>query len=105
MISMADQRDRTDKWGLPKIRGTCLGASYNEDYDILGSTVGSPYFGKLPNCSSNMIQGFLKIVGWAVPTETSHGCPVGSTSGITSRFEENARARNMIYDDCPGFFP
>ena len=105
MISMADQRDRTNNWAFPKIRGTCLGASYNEDYNIFGFIVGSPYFGKPPNCSSNMIRGFLKIVGWAVPTETSHGCSIGSTTGITSHFQEKARARSMIYDDCPGFFP
>ena len=30
-------------WGFPKIRGT-----NNKDYSILGSKLGSPYFGKLP---------------------------------------------------------
>ena len=37
------------KWGFPKIRGTILGGYYNKDYSILGSILGSPYFGKLPN--------------------------------------------------------
>ena len=32
---------------LPKIRGTFFGGPYNEDYSILGSILGSPYFGKL----------------------------------------------------------
>ena len=34
--------------GFPKIRGTFLGGPYNKDYSILGSTLGSPYLGKLP---------------------------------------------------------
>ena len=34
-------------WGFPKIRGTTLGVSTNEDYSILGSILGSPHFGKL----------------------------------------------------------
>ena len=34
-------------WGFPKIRGTILGV-HNKDYSILGSILGSPYFGKLP---------------------------------------------------------
>ena len=36
-------------WGFPKI--TFLGAfggPHNKDYGILGSMLGSPYFGKLP---------------------------------------------------------
>ena len=39
-------------WGFPKIRGTIWGGPHNKDYSILGailgSTLGSPYFGKLP---------------------------------------------------------
>ena len=35
-------------WGVPKIRGTFLGGPYNKDYSILGSRLGSPYFGRLP---------------------------------------------------------
>ena len=31
-----------------KIRGTLFGGPYNKDYSILGSILGSPYFGKLP---------------------------------------------------------
>ena len=30
-----------------KLRGTFLGGPYNKDYNILGSILGSPYFGKL----------------------------------------------------------
>ena len=37
------------KWGFPKIRGTLLGGLYNKDYSMLGSLLGSLYFGKLPN--------------------------------------------------------
>ena len=33
-------------WGFPQIRGTFLGVPY-KDFSILGSTLGSPYFGKL----------------------------------------------------------
>ena len=29
--------------------GTFLGGPHNKDYSILGSILGSPYFGKLPN--------------------------------------------------------
>ena len=35
-------------WGFPKIRGTFLGGPCRKDYSILGSTLGSPYLGKLP---------------------------------------------------------
>ena len=38
-------------WGFPKIRGTFFGGPHNKDYNILGSILGSTYFGKLP-CSS-----------------------------------------------------
>ena len=30
------------------IRGTLFGGPHNKDYSILGSILGSPYFGKLP---------------------------------------------------------
>ena len=35
-------------WGFPKIKGTLFGGPNNKDYNILGSILGSPYFGKLP---------------------------------------------------------
>ena len=35
-------------WRFPKIRGTFLGGPFNKGYRILGSILGSPYFGKLP---------------------------------------------------------
>ena len=34
-------------WGFPKIRGYLFGGPNNKDYSILGSILGSPYFGKL----------------------------------------------------------
>ena len=34
--------------GFP-VRGTILRAPNNKDYNILGSILGSPYFGKLPH--------------------------------------------------------
>ena len=35
-----------DIWGLSKIRDTFLGGPHNQDYSILESILGSPYFGK-----------------------------------------------------------
>ena len=35
-------------WGFPIIMDTFLGGSYNKDCSVLGSILGSPYFGKLP---------------------------------------------------------
>ena len=35
--------------GFPKLGGTLFGGPHNKDYSILGSILGSPYFGKLPN--------------------------------------------------------
>ena len=37
-------------WGLgfPKIRATFFGGPHIRDYSVLGSILGSPYFGKLP---------------------------------------------------------
>ena len=32
-------------WGFPKIRATILGVTYNKDYSILGSILGSPILG------------------------------------------------------------
>ena len=44
--------ETTYHWGLyggfPKIRGTILGVSIIRMYNILGSILGSLYFGKLP---------------------------------------------------------
>ena len=38
--------------GFPKIRGTFFGDPYKKDFDVLGSILGSPYFGKVPcNCT------------------------------------------------------
>ena len=41
---------------VPKIRGTFLGGPKNKDYNISGSILGSPYFGKLPydGCLSSL---------------------------------------------------
>ena len=35
-------------WGFPKISAISLGCPDTEDYSILGSNLGSLYFGKLP---------------------------------------------------------
>ena len=35
--------------GFPKLGVPFLGGPHNKDYSILGSILGSPYFGKLPN--------------------------------------------------------
>ena len=37
--------------------GYLLGGSYNEEYSILGSILGSPYFGKLP------YRGYIRVIG------------------------------------------
>ena len=42
------ERQICNMWGFPKIGGTFFGGSHNKDYSILGSILGSPYFGKLP---------------------------------------------------------
>ena len=34
------------KWGFPKIRGTFLGGPHNKNYDILGSILRFPFWGK-----------------------------------------------------------
>ena len=34
--------------GFPKLGGTFLGGPHNKDYNMLGSILGSPCFGKLP---------------------------------------------------------
>ena len=35
-------------WGFPKIRGSFFGGPNIKDDNVLGSTLGSPYFGTLP---------------------------------------------------------
>ena len=40
--------------GFPKIRSTLLGGPYNKDYSLLGSILGSPYFGKLPQTQQGL---------------------------------------------------
>ena len=51
-------------WGFPRIRGTLFGGPYNKDYSILGSILGSPYFGKVPNeLESKLLKGdYIGIV-------------------------------------------
>ena len=59
-------------WGFPKTRGTIWGGPHNKDYSILGSilgsTLGSPYFGKLPYKDRGFrVKGSLSITmreGW-----------------------------------------
>ena len=36
--------------GVPKIKGYHFEGPNNKDFSILGSRLGSPYFGKLPYC-------------------------------------------------------
>ena len=45
-------------WEFPKIRGTFLGGPHNKDYNILGSILGPPYFGKLPGVVLGAQRGF-----------------------------------------------
>ena len=45
---------KNPSWGFPKIRGTILGGPNNKDYSILGSILGSTYFGKLPHNPSKL---------------------------------------------------
>ena len=37
--------------GVSQNQGYLFGGPYNKDYSILGSILGSPYFGKLPDQS------------------------------------------------------
>ena len=37
-------------WGFPKIMGTLFWGPHNKGCSILGSIMGSPYFGKVPFC-------------------------------------------------------
>ena len=39
-------------WRFPEIRGAFLGDPYTNDYSILGSVLGYPNFGKLPDLCS-----------------------------------------------------
>ena len=41
-------------WRFPKIRGTLIGCPQKKDCGILGSILGSPYFGKLLYWNSSM---------------------------------------------------
>ena len=55
-------------WGFPKIRGTLFGGPYNKGYSILGSILGSPYFGKLPYAARvppSVVAGLFGLVGLA----------------------------------------
>ena len=42
-------------WGFAIIRGTFLGGPSSKDYSILGSILGSLYFGKLPFRKEEML--------------------------------------------------
>ena len=46
------------KWGFPKIMGTFFGGPHFQDYNILGSMLGSPYFGKLPGILAPVVADF-----------------------------------------------
>ena len=48
-------------WGFPKIRGTLFGGPQNKDYIILGSILGSPYYGNyhiMSEIESSTCNGF-----------------------------------------------
>ena len=46
-------------WRFPKIRGILFRGPYDKDYSILGSILGSPYFGKLPYRGLGL--GYIKL--------------------------------------------
>ena len=61
-------------WGFPKSRGTILGVPIIRNYSILGSILGSPYFGKLPcgdfrEYTGGMLgyKGKYRILGFLLP--------------------------------------
>ena len=68
--------------GFPKIRGTVFGDPYNKDYNILGSMLGFPYFGKVPfsglrKCVKRVIQGYIGCYRVFLPAYTeTWGCVV-----------------------------
>ena len=49
------------KGGFPKIRGTILGVSIVRTIVILGSTLGGPYFGKLPRVSGLYLRDHRRL--------------------------------------------
>ena len=53
--SMVTNEDR-GIWEFPKIRDTFLGVPHNKEYIILGSTLGSPHFEKLPYVRGDLLE-------------------------------------------------
>ena len=68
-------------WGFPKIRGTLLGVPI---ISILGSTLGSPYFGKLPYSLGSF--NFELFFGCAPSS-----CLLASGKRIAACFTDRAR--------------
>ena len=76
---------------FPKL-GVLFEGSYNKDYSMLGSILGSPCFGKLPYTAGQTFQGVVvewdrlarqKAEPWARATESSdlrHDCGAGHTT-------------------------
>ena len=77
------------KWEFPKIRD--FGGPNNKDYSILGSILGYPYFGKLPNRFLRTLPGswFLARphpyggLGFSVGVERGARTHLGGNAGPT----------------------
>ena len=56
------------KWKMlvSQIRGTLCRDPFNKDYSILGSILGSPYFGKLPNIPVLSVDLGAGLSAWGV---------------------------------------
>ena len=74
-----------NKWGFPEIRGTLFGGPYNKDYNIFGSILGSPDFGKLPSglCIPQEPYDELHTLGSCPPPHTLTIYGSGNMKGYT----------------------
>ena len=67
--------------GFPKIRLPFLGGPHSKDYSIWGSTLGSPYFGKLP---------YEDHIG-------DNGREHGNYYGVSGLFRDNGKENGNYY--------
>ena len=67
------------------MRGTLFGGPYDKDYTILGSILGSPYFGKLP-CLTSLVTSRTATSGMLkCDSLCTHVSRSGEDTGTTSR--------------------
>ena len=59
-------------WGVSQNYGYLFGDPYNKDYSILGSILGSPYFGKLAYLGCKGTVGMVQLQRMAAPPQSGH---------------------------------